>query len=115
MEKQKNSRNDQNGVCERTYLHRAGKQIEHGAQDQEKCKQKIEHIREPSQATYQIIITLRESQLILRVYPMRPGHERLPVFLEDLNAAKAPAETLFLQAFEVQRHQSAAKGAVDIS
>ena len=55
-----------------------------------------------------------EGQLVLRVYPVRPGHEGFPMLLQDLNASKTPAEALLLQAFEVNWHQAAAKGAIDV-
>src|SRR6266487_1956196 len=114
MKEQGDGRNNQDCVREWTDLHWAGKQIEDRAEHQEKRKEQIEYIREPSQTTHKVIITLRKSKFIFRIHPMCPWHERLPVLLEDLNTAKAPAEALLLQAFEVERHQASSKGAVDI-
>src|SRR6266540_6548200 len=114
MQEEEYRRHDEQRGSQRAHRKHAIENTGNCTESEKDAKHKIEYIGEPLQTANEVEIALGKCQAILRFHPVCPGHKRIPMFSENLDAAKAPTESLFLQTLKGIWHQAAAITVFDI-
>ena len=91
-----------------------GDQQRRGAEQQENGEAEGHWIVEPLQTAEEVVPFLGQGELVCGALSPWPRHQRPPMKPQDLHAAEGPAESLFLETLEIERHESSAEGLVDV-